>query len=91
MSISAKNKQTSPSAIAKSACPATCDHAVEVWKDMLIAGTKLLRAGLRREIGPSGDIDEAYRQWYAAQMQEHHRKVQRIVQRLREAEARNAG
>ncbi len=91
MSISAKNKQTSPSVISTSACPATCDHAVEMWKDMLIAGTKLLRAGLRREVGPSGDVEAAYRQWYATEMQEHHHKVQRIVQRLQDAEAEHAG
>ncbi len=70
---------------------ATCEQAVETWLDMLNTGTKLLRAGLRREVGPSGDVDAAYRQWYAAQMQEHHRKVERIVKRLRDAEVEHAG
>ena len=65
-------------------------QAAREWLDMLSAGTKLLRAGLRREVGPSGDVDAAYRRWYAAQMQEHDRKVQRVLQRLRKAEAEHA-
>jgi hypothetical protein len=92
MSDTAARKQTSPSMIAPPDRPApTCEQAIETWIDMLNAGTKLLRAGLRREVGPSGDVDAAYRRWYAARMQEHHRKVKRILQRLQDAEVEDAG
>ena len=84
-------KQTSPSTTAPPDRPADCDQAVATWIDMLNTGTKLLRAGLRREVGPSGDVDAAYRRWYAAQMQEHHRKVRRLLQRLHDAEVEDAG
>jgi hypothetical protein len=92
MSDSAARKQASPSANAPSGgTGTTSEQAIEIWIDMLNAGTKLLRAGLRREVGPSGDVDAAYRRWYAAQMQEHDRKVRRIVQRLQDAEGEHAG
>jgi hypothetical protein len=49
---------------------------------MLQAGYLLLRAGLRREIGPEGDLEEAYRRWYAEQMDEHDQLVAKIYDRL---------
>jgi hypothetical protein len=52
------------------------------WLDMLHTGYVLLRAGLRRELGPEGDVDAAYRQWYEKQMQEHHELVARSCERL---------
>ena len=92
MSDTTARKQALPSVIAPPERPAaTCERAIETWIDMLDAGTKLLRAGLRREVGPSGDVDAAYRRWYAARMQEHHCKVKRILQRLQDAEVEHAG
>jgi len=92
MSDTAARKQTSLSASAPPDRPAArCEQAVQTWIDMLDAGTRLLRAGLRREVGPSGDVDAAYRRWYAARMQEHHCKVKRLLQRLRDSEVEHAG
>jgi len=91
MPDTAENTQASPSANTTPGGSRTqSGQAVREWLDMLSAGTKLLRAGLRREVGPAGDVDAAYRRWYAAQMQEHDHKVQRILQRLRKVEAEDA-
>jgi hypothetical protein len=52
---------------------------------MLRTGEKLLLAGLRREIGPEGDLKAAYRRWYEEQMREHDRVVALTYKRLHAA------
>ena len=39
-------------------------------------------AGLRREIGPEGDLKAAYRRWYADEMEEHDRTMLHMMQEL---------
>ena len=51
----------------------TPDQCVALWADLYDAGEALLLAGLRREIGPDGDIRQAYRRWYEQAMEEHDR------------------
>ncbi len=46
-----------------------------MWMDLVDACEQLLLAGLRREIGPEGDLKAAYRRWYAQQMEEHDRTM----------------
>lgn len=55
---------------------------IALWRDLMRTTDKLLLAGLRRRIGPDGDLREAYRQWYAQQMREHDEVVARIARRL---------
>ncbi|MEX2176304.1 MAG: type II toxin-antitoxin system HicB family antitoxin [Pirellulaceae bacterium] len=55
------------------------------WLDMLRTGEKLLLAGLRREVGPNGDLRVAYRRWYREQMDEHDRLVSSSYDRLHAA------
>jgi hypothetical protein len=55
------------------------------WLDLLHTGEALLLAGLRRKIGPTGDLRAAYRQWYREQMIEHDRLVAQTYDRLDEA------
>ncbi len=55
------------------------------WLDLLHTGEKLLLAGLRREIGPTGDLRAAYRNWYREQMDEHDRLVALTYDRLHSA------
>jgi len=40
---------------------------------------KLLLAGLRRKIGPDGDLNAAYQAWYDDHMREHDAVVERIA------------
>jgi hypothetical protein len=56
------------------------------WLDLLSTGQKLVCAGLRRSIGPEGDLQAAYRQWYHDQMREHDELLVRTQQRLHAAE-----
>ena len=43
---------------------------------------ELLLAGLRREIGPDGDLQAAHRAWYAERMLEHDAKLRRMAERI---------
>jgi len=58
--------------IPKSATPQQC---IAAWVDLTDACEQFLLAGLRREIGPDGDLKAAYRKWYAEQMEEHDRTI----------------
>ena len=60
----------------------TPEQRVALWADLVDAGEALLLAGLRREIGPNGDIREAYRRWYAQQMEEHDRWMRHLAENL---------
>ena len=53
-----------------------------MWLDVMRTTDKLLLAGLARQVGPQGDVREAYRRWYADHMREHDEVVRRIAQRL---------
>jgi hypothetical protein len=61
----------------------TSEQRIRIWLDLLGAGHKLVLAGLRREVGPDGDVREAYRRWYAEQMAEHDRVVTRMLERMK--------
>ena len=60
----------------------TAGQRAAVCFDMLNAGHKLVLAGLRRQVGPNGDVHVAYRKWNAAQLAEHDRVVDRMLRRL---------
>jgi len=58
------------------ATPAQC---IAMWLDLMGACEQFLLAGLRREIGPDGDLKAAYRRWYAEQMEEHDRTIAHMM------------
>jgi hypothetical protein len=60
----------------------SADQCVALWTDLMDASEALLLAGLRREIGPDGDLREAYRRWHAQQMEEHDRWMRRLAENL---------
>jgi hypothetical protein len=60
----------------------TPDQCVALWADLLDASEALLLAGLRREIGPDGDLRQAYRNWYAQQMNEHDRWMRHMAENM---------
>jgi hypothetical protein len=39
-------------------------------------------AGLRREIGPDGDLKAAYRGWYKKEMEEHDKMIFHMMEEL---------
>jgi hypothetical protein len=61
-------------------------NRIALWLDLMRTTDKLLLAGLRRRIGPDGDLQEAYRQWYTEQMREHDEVVKRVAMRLAAAQ-----
>lgn len=63
---------------------ATPSQCIEMWLDLMNACDEFLMAGLRREIGPDGDLRAAYRQWYWQQMEEHDQAIFRMLRRLDE-------
>ena len=70
---------------------ATPEYCVAAWLDLMRAGDKLLRAGLRMEIGPDGDLEAAYRRWYADRCDEHTKTLIRMLSELSRREVRHAG
>jgi hypothetical protein len=60
----------------------TTEQRIAVWVDLMEACDQFLFAGLRREVGPGGDVQAAYRRWYADQMEEHDRTVRRMAENL---------
>ena len=70
---------------------ATPQQCIAMWVDLMNACEQFLLAGLRREIGPDGDLKAAYRKWYAQQMEEHDRTVRRMVDRFNQCGGGDAG
>ena len=66
--------------------PVPADVALEqrigMWVDLMNACDEFLLTGLRREVGPDGDLQAAYRNWYAAQMEEHDRTMLHMMARF---------
>jgi hypothetical protein len=55
------------------------------WLSLLDISEKLFLAGMRRRIGPDGDLKAAYRRWYNERMDEHDRLVAASYDRLEAA------
>ncbi len=53
----------------------TMEQRIQMWCDLMDLSEQFLLAGLRRKIGPDGDLNEAYRQWYRQRMREHDQQV----------------
>jgi hypothetical protein len=60
----------------------TPEQCIALWVDLMDVCDELLLAGLRREVGPDGDVQAAYRRWYAEQMEEHDRAMRRMLENL---------
>ena len=69
--------------VPESATPQQC---IAMWVDLMNACEQFLLAGLRREIGPDGDLKAAYRKWYAEQMEEHDQMMWHLMERFDQAE-----
>ena len=50
------------------------EKRIQLWAELVDACEAFLRAGLRSRIGPQGDLQAAYRHWYARTMEEHERR-----------------
>lgn len=59
---------------------ATPDQCIRAWIDLMHTCDEFLLAGLRREIGPDGDLIAAYRRWYAEEMERHDRMMLHMME-----------
>ena len=67
----------------------TPEQRITLWAEITDACEQLLLAGLRREVGPDGDVIAAYRHWNAERMEEHTHTLIRMLERLGECERKN--
>lgn len=65
------------------------EKRVELWAELVDESEALVVAGLRARIGPDGDLQAAYRDWYARRMQEHERMLRSLLDNLSRHEAKN--
>lgn len=49
------------------------------WMDLMETCEQLVLAGLRRKVGPDGDLAEAYRAWNARQMARRDRELPQML------------
>jgi hypothetical protein len=65
--------------IPNSATPEMC---LAMWIDLMNASEEFLLAGLRREIGPDGDLNAAYRHWHQEQMKENDQAMLQMMEQF---------
>jgi hypothetical protein len=65
------------------------EKRIEIWADLVDENEALVLAGLRAKVGPEGDVESAYRQWYARHMEEHDRMLISLFENLSRREAGN--
>ena len=68
----------------------TREQCIAEWFEWFGFCDALMQAGLRRKIGPNGDMPAAYRAWYADQMLEHDRAIARMLTELNRRSPANA-
>ena len=69
----------------------TPQQRIAIWVDVCNACEQFLLAGLRREIGPEGDLKEAYRAWYREHMEEHDRTVHHMMEEFERRSVKHGG
>ena len=65
------------------------EKRMEMWAELVDENEALLLASLREKVGPEGDLQAAYRQWYARHMEEHDRMLAALAENLSRREAGN--
>jgi hypothetical protein len=60
-----------------------------MWYAVMEACDELLRAGIRREVGPDGDFEAAYRRWHEERYAEHEQYLLRMAAQLNKAAEMN--
>jgi hypothetical protein len=66
------------------------EQRIAAWADLLDACDQFLLAGLRREVGPTGSVETAYRNWYAEHMKEHDQMMRHMMEALERRSGQHA-
>jgi hypothetical protein len=69
----------------------TKTQRIALWADLVDATEELVKAGLRHKLGPDGDVDKAFRDWYVREMEEHDRTVAHMLDELHRRSSKHAG
>jgi hypothetical protein len=67
----------------------TPEQRIELWAQWMDVADAMVMAGLRHRVGPEGDVQAAYREWYAREMEEHDAAMQQVMENLARCEARH--
>ncbi len=70
---------------------AQIDRNLRIWQQTMEATHELILAGLRTKIGPDGDLQEAYRQWYRQQRELASQRLDREAERYRQQHFQDSG
>lgn len=62
---------------------------IKLWAELVDEGEALLKAGLRSKIGPTGDLEAAYREWYTRRMQQHDIRQAELAENLSRRERKH--
>jgi hypothetical protein len=68
----------------------TMTQRIALWADLVDASEELVKAGLRSRLLPGQTLEEAFRDWYDSQHEEHVRTLVRMLQNIREMVANHA-
>ena len=60
----------------------TFEQRISLWANLLDESEALLLSGLRARIGPEGDLEAAYRDWYARRMDDHDKMQVQLAENL---------
>ena len=64
----------------------TPQQGIVLWAELYDAGEQLLLAGLRRQVGPQGDVAGAYRKWNEEYLAQHDKDLFRLMDNLNRRE-----
>lgn len=64
------------------------EKRIELWRQLVNTCEAFLLAGLRSLIGPEGDFEAAYRDWYTRHMDEHDQGQIQLLEKLSRREQR---
>lgn len=59
---------------------------VALWGQMVDEGDQMVMAGLRRKVGPHGDVHAAFLEWLDRRNEEHDRTMARMITEMRRRE-----
>jgi hypothetical protein len=69
----------------------TPGQRIELWAAGMDLAHEILMAGLRHKVGPGGDVQAAYREWYAREMEEHDAMMRQMAANFSRRERRHGG
>jgi hypothetical protein len=60
----------------------TDEQRIGLWLSFLDLGIGLVLEGIRRDVGPTGDWQQAYRLWQMQQLEDHDRMMYHLLGEL---------